>query len=226
MQTQTLLETLLIRHGESKYTGKGLDLTPEGVKQAKTTAKEHVATWLTRRGITEQELVISSSPAPRARGTALLIRKHVPIKKRLQVVPALGPMAWRNPEECIKALKGLSGRGYIDYETEPIFADPKLFETPSEMSVRWYTFFADLIRKAQLGKVLRHRMLFSHYEVFCHVVFDLFGIVASEATALKNAEPISLSVEAGGDPRYVVVTGWFRGKMARNVFDLANCRFL
>lgn len=131
----------------------------------------------------------------------------------------LNQMAWRDNERCKLALQGLHGRGYIDYETEPIFADKELFETPSEMRERFFSFLAKYVEESDECGETQYRVLVSHYEVFCHIVSELFGVAPSEATALRHVEPIELSFFEMEQGAYYVA-GCFRDIDCVASFDI------
>lgn len=219
MEYSPLLRLFCIRHGESAYTNTFPDLTPVGVEQVKKAAGEKLLLWLEKNNVEKSTLTLASSKAPRALGTSHIIKQTSGIKKRIRPIAALAPMKWRNPEKCRHALKGLHGRGYIDYETEPIFANPALFETVIEMRERWYRHFTELIVLARGKNIPPNRIIVSHYEVLCPIVSDLFGIIASKETALENAETIELDVYE--DPYgVVVVSGFFRNMHQIAKYDL------
>ncbi len=172
-----------------------------------------------KHNINLHELEIISSPAPRAQGTAAVVAEVIGHLGPLLLLDEIASLTWRDQERALAACKGLSGKGYINYETEPIFADPTIFETPDEVRIRWYAFLAKYIRYAFLSNQ-RYASLVSHYEVFCPVVLDLFGIVASEETALQYAEPILLSISGFCSNGLVLISGNFRGQEALAEFDL------
>ena len=207
----SVLPILCLRHGETKYTGQPNDLTPEGEQHVRQVASSLVSSWVCAGQIVHPDLAIVSSPAPRAR-----------YKAPIRIRNGLQPMIWRDPVRALAACKGLSGKGYIDYETEPVFADSTIFETPGEVKKRWYAFFSEYVRFAlRFGP--KCAIFVSHYEVFCSIVLDLFGIVATEATALRYVEPIYLHVITTADVDHVVVVGGFRRQVAVVKFHLPTC---
>lgn len=224
MELSPLLRLFCIRHGKSGYTDIFPDLTQDGVAQVTKAVNERLLLWLENHNINKNNLTLTSSNAPRALGTSHIIKKVSGIKKRIRPKKELAPMKWRNPEKCRKALNGLHGRGYIDYETEPIFADSALFETVIEMRERWYGHFSELIMLAQGKHIPPNRIIVSHYEVLCPIVSDFFEIIASEKTALDNAETIELEVYQ--DPYgVIIVSGFFRSIHKVAKFDLDSKEF-
>lgn len=224
MITKPILCFIGARHGETRYTGTFPDLTEEGVKQSQDAARA-ISRWIQAYGISPAGISIVSSPAPRARGTAEVIKEMLTLTGDVVIDPALSPMAWRDPERCRVALGGFSGRGYIDYETEPVFADPTLFETPSEMRTRSFARLADRIRVAMRGEGASYEIAVSHYEVWCHLMAELFGIVASESEAYRLGETMELAVFPATDDR-VMILGVCRGEQHSMLFDLRELIFL
>lgn len=224
MQHSPFLKLLCLRHGKTLYTGEFPDLTPDGIRDVQTVAKTLVTKWIKDTGTTHDALEIISSPAPRSNGTACTVAETIQYPHPVALEPKLSAMQWRDPTRCKEALKGFAGIGYINYETEPVFADPQLFETPREMRTRWYEYLTDLIERAQQRDLCSHHILVSHYEVFCHIVHDLFEVTASEETALRHGEPIMLSVRPH-DLRRVSVSGVFRHIITRRYFDLQSRTF-
>lgn len=225
MQQEPILRTQYLRHGHTKYTGAGLDLTVEGIAQAIRAANVDVAYWMRHNKIAPRSLLIMSSPAARAYGTADTIVKTLRLPGEIIIDPDLSPMTWRDPERCKAALGGLAGRGYIDYETEPIFGDPSLFETQEEMRKRAFKRFARRIREARDTGRPQYELSFSHYEVFCHYVAALFDIVASESTALRYAEPIELTVFDVSTDSCLVLSE-FRKQTSWLTFNIAEETFV
>ena len=220
------LELLCVRHGKTNYTGIFPDLTNEGMEHARSVANTDITQWMTQHRITNEQLVIISSPAPRAHGTASIISGEIGNTTPIFIRDEIDAMMWRDKERCLSACKGFSGKGYIDYETEPVFADSELFETPDEVRARWYNFFARHINVALDAPEPRHSILVSHYEVFCNITKDMFNVIASEKTALQYVEPIALSVALTNDPRYVYIAGTFREQKSHSLFDLVGQRMI
>ncbi len=200
---------MCIRHGKTEYTGKFPDLTDQGKADAKRIALVEVQYWMRKKHIAPNALRISSSPSARAHGTAEIIAEAIRHPNGIFLEKEIDQMAWRNEAAARNALKGFAGRGYIDYETEPVFADPTVFETPNEMRTRWYNFLTSYIQKSEKREFTQYGLVISHYEVFCHLTRELFGITASASTALKHVEPIELSITRIENELYSVV-GNFR----------------
>lgn len=223
-QDNPLLKILFIRHGQSTYKDTMPDLTPEGLRQIEEETAPNVLNWMNRHRIIEEELILTSSPAARARGTAQALKRAVQMIRKVYISHAIAPMAFRDPERCTVALKGLKGRGYIDYETESVFRDSTLFETPEEIRIRCYEEISRLVKKARSRVIYSQRMIFSHYEVLCPITQDLFHITPSATTALRNGEHIELVVSEC-DENHVLVKGLFRGTQEESKFSLDKLSF-
>lgn len=189
------LDGLLIRHGETEYTGKLPDLTLTGIQCIREVANRTILPWVTERGATADTIAVQSSPAPRAHGSAIVALEQIGFSTPITTVHAIGPMAWRDYVRCVEALNGLRGRGYIDYEDEACFADPTLFETPAEIRARVYRFLSDqVLRAINRSGATQPTILFTHYEVMCHLAHDLFGVIATEQTAIRHGEHIEITI--------------------------------
>jgi len=211
-----LLQFLCLRHGQTQYTGAFPDLTGEGIAHMKKVGKTIIRPWIRTRQALSGRLQVISSTAVRALGSAHTAMVHINWRQGVDLVEEIGPMAWRDEALCQQALKGLVGRGYIDYETEPVFADASLFETPTEMRQRSFKFFADYVRDRWV--LIRCCILFSHYEFLCPWTNELFGIVPSEETALKHGEHFELSFYQVNDST-MLIRGTFRGEKKEALFD-------
>lgn len=223
---KVILSFLCLRHGKTRYTGILPDLTEEGIAEVRSVALKHVGPWMDAERAAGRNPVIEASPAPRAHGTALVVAESLQLRRRVRLCEDLNSLAWRDPARARAACQGLSGKGYIDYETEPVFADASIFETPSEVRDRWYQFLAKRIMIARRSPSRRSAAVVSHYEVFCNPTRDLFGIVATESTALQYAEHLTLRVKRGTCGRLVEVEGEFRGERRSAHFDLEKKRFV
>jgi broad specificity phosphatase PhoE len=221
-QQPSALRILCLRHGKTDYTGQPKDLTPEGERHIREVAYELRVSWIYKYIIDLSQLAIVSSGAPRAQYTAEVVAQVLGHQAPLILRDELQPMIWRDPSRAAAACNGLSGKGYIDYETEPVFADPAVFETPAEVRARWYAFLSEYISSAFEGKAAQSTILVSHYELFCNVVNDIFGIAPSESSALRHGEPISFSVYPTDHKERVLLYGLFRDKCAIVDFDLSS----
>ena len=222
MGDTNILRILCVRHGKTNYTGVYPDLTVEGTKHIQDTTNESVQKWIAAHRIGLNKLGVMSSPAPRARGTAGVITSA--INPLLPITNCIGidAMKWRDHERCLAACRGFAGKGYINYETESVFADPELFETPAEIRARWYAFLAWYIRAAMNKELPRMVIFVSHYEVLSNITRDLFEVVPSEETALRHGETIALSVYPSSNKKHVYLSGAFRNQEADAIFDLST----
>lgn len=225
MNNPAVFKLLCLRHGKTNYTDVFPDLTIAGVAHVRKVAEEIVVPWMQKDRVNLSTVMITTSPAARALGTAAHIANVIGHQVIFLPERKIGPMEKRDVARAALVYEALSaGKRYVSYEKEPAFQDPMVFETPSEVRARWYAFFADYLDQALLaGK--RHAILVSHYEVLCNLVFDLFGIEATEETELRHAEPIFLSVSSRNTEQAVTISGTFREKEAHAVFDLRDRSF-
>lgn len=219
-----VLKLLCLRHGKTAYSGKFPDLTEEGEAHIREVAEQTVKAWMSKNGIGILDLSIFSSPAPRAHGTAHVVSEVIG-SKPIILCKGLDAMEWRDRERALLACDGFKGKGYIDYETEPVFADPTIFETPEEVRRRGYAFFCEHIVSAWKMERPQHSLMFSHYEVFSPFTRDFFGVIASKDTALQYGEPIELTVSIE-HPAKVMLSGRFRNLAVQGRFDLETYEFV
>jgi broad specificity phosphatase PhoE len=215
-------QVMFVRHGRTQYSGVFPDLTELGLAQSQSVARDVILPWLNTRGLSSHEIVVATSPAARAHGTAWEIAKEIGYRpKRLDFSPHLGPIVWRDPHRALTACRGLAGRGYVNYETEPVFADASIFETPREVRARFYSYLASVFEASVGYETARDHVppgrtptiCVSHYETLSNLILDVFGITASESTALGYAEPIILRfsrIHLGRGSTFAV-SGQFRG---------------
>lgn len=217
MNKLSSIEIVCVRHGKTNYTGQPLDLTPEGKAHVCQVAIDKILPWVKKNNVDLRELEILSSPAPRAHYTAWLIGDAIGHQGSLLPKTQLGPMDRRDAIRAAEVYRQLgAGSCHVSYETDPVFQDPTIFETPTEVRTRWYAFLAEYINHENQPAIF-----VSHYEVLCNIVYDVFGIKATQKTELQHAEPIYLSVSPFPNSNtYVAIDGQFRDKKAVVLFNL------
>lgn len=220
-QTLSSVRILCLRHGETNYTDVFPDLTPIGESRVREVATDLAESWVKKHKIQPSQLAILSSPKTRAHGTAAIIAQTLGHHADMIIIrKELDAMKWLDPARALSACKGLHGKGYINYETEQVFADPAIFESQDQIRGRWYAFLSEYISAALAQNAAQYTIMVSHYELFCNITKDIFGIVASESSALKNVEPIHLTALAVGSKDEVILYGAFRGEMCFSEFNL------
>jgi len=200
-----------MRHGKTNYTGTFPDLTDEGTHQVRTEGLEQVRRWMAEHSIAPEMLSIVSSPAPRAHGTASIIKDGIGHTREIILTHEIEPLRWKKPERCAEVIREMSG--YINLESEPRFADSSLFEPLHEVHKRWSTYITSSVEKAMRTEVSANQILVAHYETFCGIVSSLFGIPPVKESELQHVEGIELRIFRDSDAQYVV-QGSFRGKTA------------
>jgi broad specificity phosphatase PhoE len=103
-----------------------LDLTPEGLERTQELASTRIIDWM-RRNDTKRQLRIFSSPAGRARDTALVIKREILHFGDIAIEEDIRPMDMYDRDRCMELIRSL--KGYIRWETEPAFSDLTLFES-------------------------------------------------------------------------------------------------
>lgn len=202
---------LCMRHSKTKYTQVFPDLTEEGADLVRTFGTPKVREWMDRHGIDPDAVSIVSSPAPRAHGTADLIREGIGHRGEIELSERIEPLRWKDPARCASIIKEMVG--YINLETEPRFADHTLFEPLSEVHGRWASFLLDALeRRASTGEMGHNMVVIAHYETFCGLISEMFQYPPEQKTELKHIEPISLEFYSGFQGGYLV-KGSFRETM-------------
>ncbi len=221
MHQEPVLRLYCLRHSKTPYSGIFPDLTDEGKAMAEDVARRGVLHWMYRNRINGRgDLAMYSSPSPRARGTAHVIKETICYPHMVMPEADIGPLRWYDPVECAEVMKSLAGT-YIHLESEQRLNNPKLFEPIPEVRSRFYSYIARMVADACAAKVLPNGIVVAHYEVFCHLVLEIFGIVATRETELRHVEPIELAFyEMAKDTFYV--TAIFREFERAAAFNLED----
>ncbi len=215
------LNVLLLRHGKTAYTDIFPDLTQEGIDHVRRVANTEIRPWVETQEHLGYRIHLMTSPAPRAHGTAHVVAKEVGLPDPF-FDPALRPMDQRDVVGCRTALGTLSGRGYINYETEPVFRDASLFEQPQEIRRRFYDSIIQWTHRFGRNQERSALIIVSHYETLCALTEELFFVTATETTALRHAETISLSIHTSDRDGLYVVCGEFRGIRSTGTLQVSN----
>jgi broad specificity phosphatase PhoE len=224
VQQQPVLRLYCLRHSKTPYSNIFPDLTDEGKAMAESVASQDVLHWMRRHGINGRgDLAMYSSPSPRALGTAHVIKEVIGHPHDVLLERDIEPLRWYDPIECKKVMMSLAGT-YIHLETEPRINDPKLFEPIPEVRSRTYGYLARMVEHACTAKVLPNGIVVAHYEVFCHLVLEIFGIVATRETELRHVEPIELAFYEMARGTFYI-TARFRDLDRAVVFNLEDRMF-
>ncbi len=205
-----------VRHGETRYSGVFPDITEEAQEHIRTVVAPDIASWR-KRAPTHCPFRIVTSPAPRAHGTATEIDQALEYRhpEGIPFVHELRAMDWIDPQLALLACRGLSGKGYIHYETEPVFQDPAIFEQQDSIRHRLFTWMRFLFNSWGIAQSPFSVVAVTHYEVLCHLT-QLCGIVPTAETALRYAESIQVESSDLG-AKDVRMTIHFRGQVYRDI---------
>ncbi|MFA5188990.1 MAG: phosphoglycerate mutase family protein [Patescibacteria group bacterium] len=231
---QTKVEVDFIRHGKSSYTEQGRDLTPEGEKQVLASAREIIE----KINPTKEIVVLLSSPAARAQGSAEIItglmeEKGIEIYKR-GVVSSM-----RNfDQKDNKYLEGL----WQDAEKAGVSADqiyakhPKYqdmnekFETQGEVRKRaarvfnWIRYLAEHAKKTD--KTI-HIIGVSHFEFLNPIMEDLFDFKVEEGKGITYGEDLRIRFDFARQSKKLAISAEFRGQKKDNIiFDKKTRKFI
>lgn len=222
-------EVIIVRHGESKYTGKEVDLTPEGINQIRETAeamKDHLADF--------KAVVTISSPAPRAISSAKLFLEAAEIggEPDVKLSKAIRPFDIKNLPEFLKYDQENSTNRYGEmWMTDPFLAeDNSLTEGRESVNRRagrfLYHIGRALDRIAKKEGVTTAALTFTHMEIGVNF---LQGITPGESfpiqklPALENAEPIIIQLDDPQKDEYTVIA---RGNLSPVRYDPATKSFI
>lgn len=162
----------------------------------------------------KKELEILSPSTMPAYSIAALIKNNIAHPKKIIIEKQLDVMEKRNSDYCAKILKRHYEEHCANYSDDSAFDDAQLFETRSELRIRWYRFLSDFITQAEAKNVSLNNILVSFPEVFYPLTRELFG---GELT--QRIEAFELSVFKHGDTE-VVLHGRFREKTKSAYYNI------
>jgi len=201
---------IFIRHGESEYTGMGLDLTGGGINQAHDTARE-MKQYL---GHFDRVKVITS-PAARAHSTALFFVQHAGIV----------------PDEFIKErllrhvdIKDL--KGFVDYQqahstdrygelwlTDKFLArDNNLAESRVSVENRARDFlfkYSKAVENYSKENGKTGILVFTHFEIIMYYLKSTYpnrDFPIRSRDGVQNAEPVIVQIDDTNRKLYTVVS--------------------
>lgn len=224
----------IMRHGETEYTEEYPDLTELGKEQIAESArkiKEEVGP--------NEDVLIASSPATRARGSADIIKRELGVEAENRILKSIRPIKIKDLEEGRETFAEFWGPGGLRredlpkwdkfYATDPRFENrPKVQEprsTAEKRSLRGLDYligFMSRYRASHPDRIPR-LVAVSHFEFLNHLVRKPFSLDKDNIDELKFGEPIEITLlkskendaEVGKIPMLIT----FRGQTKRFIFD-------
>ncbi len=195
--TRRFLGTIFfLRHGQTYYTDKFPDLTNKGMETISKSANL-IQTLLNGNS----NVVIITSPAPRARGSAALIAKTIGYHGTIKKEYAIQGTIFKDKKKGRALLDEYMAKGGIRaldmaYKTDPRYEEmPNIIEPRSKIRKRFFKYFAKIIE----GLIARQRrplnlICVSHYEILYHFVEHFFELDYTKDEPLGHGEIIAVSI--------------------------------
>lgn len=229
----TLCRMILVRHGESGYTGQGIDLTPKGVLDMNSTAQR-----IKRELEGIRRVQVWTSSAPRALSSAAIVCNLVGKGSRPIIHGALDPVGVRDLSRTAAGKKYLASRGIFmepetaaakiakvglaqfdrDYFEDETFDDGRYFEPRSSCRCRIKGVVREVMTHAHVAPTPKAIVLMSHVECLAYPVHELFRVNVSLHDPMRRAEYAVIDLgrcDIGDD--YLEVRGRFRDKTLSGV---------
>lgn len=240
--------TDFIRHGESKYrevlmsdeerselgNKRPLDLTDKGVEQVKQTAMELVKTI----NKDEEVVMLWTSPAWRARGSADLIREVLEKEGitvlREDVITSMRPIKQKDAGY----MAGVWGRVNKEgLNGDAVFARHPEFQVPNDKvesypeakqrAERVYNWIRYIAEKIDTNGKRLHIIGTTHFEFLNPIMEELFGFDVEKDEGVSKGEPMRITFEFDKNAGETRVSADFRGQHKEALtFDAENRRFV
>lgn len=214
-----------LRHGATKYTDIGRDLTAEGEKQIRESAKGIID----KIDPNKETVVLWSSPAVRAQGSEDIIKEML-AERNIEPYKDLSIPAMRSFEQKDREFmenfwqeaerKGVSVEALYAKKSEFQTKNDK-FETQVEVRKRTNLVFRNLERLAKLaetkGKVL-HIIGVSHFEFLNPLAEDIFGTKTEEGEHFVHGEDFRFVFEYDPEKKDMGISAEFRGQKRGGIY--------
>ena len=220
-------QMIFIRHGESDYTGEGLDITDKGIEQVRETART-LKDYLQRFDC----LMILSSTTPRATGSAKVFMGEI---GQLDITKTLKSIRCVDIKQTDKFLSYLANHSTPFYGemwlVDPIIARENNFieskHSVDKRAIRFLYHYGqeiDRISKSQSVKI--GVVVFTHFEIgmnYLHGIYpDRKQFPIKEHPGLENAEAVIVQLD---DPAHDQYTIHARGISSTVVYNSINKSF-
>ncbi len=193
MDRRLIGRAILLRHGQTEYTGAFPDLTEEGKQTIEESARK-----ILNLVAGAEKVILVSSPRPRALGSAFIIKNALGGKRyEIVVSRAISAMGIVNEDlaqAIFKEYRDLGGVAAIDisYTRDPRYEDSKVFEPRSLIRQRFYCYLASLVKEMLANENPVAVVCVSHYECLYHLVEELFQLDYARDRTLAHGEIIAV----------------------------------
>ena len=197
---------IYLRHGQTNYTNIFPDLTGDGVKTIKKSAT--AIKLITGEHF---QLSISSSPKPRAMGSASLIANVLGYKERILEEPKLHINR---------------GAQAVSHGTDEWFVDRKTMEPVTEIRKIFFKYFSWQINQMLSPSGTPNCFIcISHTEILCHFVEQAFGTDLTGDEGLPHGAILAISVFDIGKQNIVEIEITFLGRKTVKLFNYLKKEF-
>ena len=189
-----LCRAIFLRHGQSNYTEVFPDITEEGKRVIKESAKAIKEKW---RQWGCPSLRLLSSPKARALGSATIIKEVLEYSDEIQACSAISCLECRCIEKAKEIFEGYKSAGHsleADYPHNPLFEDGRIFEPRSTIQKRFFVFLEDFFRQSKDIKTFSLFIFVSHYEVLYNFIESIFRNYIDKGGVLSYGELIIVSL--------------------------------
>ncbi|HOW56925.1 MAG TPA: hypothetical protein PKZ12_02905 [Smithellaceae bacterium] len=189
---------VFLRHGQTEYTDKFPDLTPEGIETIERSSSL-IKTIIDSLGNQCGPLAITCSEAPRACGSASIIAKEL----KYEVTPIQSSLL--NPAKVLDTIVGLEMYNRymrnggmrslcVAFSTDPRFEEGGFMEPRSACKKRFFSYLGMLVRNLIASGNHSFVVSVSHYETLCHLVEQIFMLDYELDEPLWHGEIIQISI--------------------------------
>lgn len=201
-------QILFVRHAETTYSNVYPDITEEGARQLRLTARElhpHIV------ANPENTLTIIASPAMRAQGSAGVLAEALGYSDEIITEPLLSDMAyadWPKAREIFELCRTGGGRVEDVYDSDERFEDTSIFEPRSSVRRRFYRYMKQCHDSLIHTSAPQCIVAVSHFEVLNHFLRELWP----DAPWLRWATSFRITFERPHSSQDVVTTVTYAGK--------------
>lgn len=215
-------QIIVIRHGESDYSGQGMDLTVEGVSQVQETAKK-LEDYIKKFDC----VFVVSSPTSRATGSARVFEGEINLKPDVSKISrAVGSVDIKDFKRFMEYNEEHSTPIYGEMWLKDAFLERENPITESRNSVnkrasRFLYHYGRAIEKISKSVGVKICVLvFTHFEIGINYLQGLYSgsnqFPIEEQVGLRNAEPAIIQLDNTSEDLYTI---YARGASSRVRYD-------